>query len=114
MDDRRAITALTEIRSLELEMAQRLDDARAEAKAAVMGARDDARRVVAAARVRGAEHAQLRHQRRLDDATAEAEQIRLDGEAAAAALLETLRPRLIALIDEMIEVVLATSTEGGQ
>jgi vacuolar-type H+-ATPase subunit H len=114
MDEPRALTAITEIRSLELEMAQRLDEARAEVDAAVACASDQARRTVTDAGERGARQAEECRRSRVDAATDQAEQIRHAGEVNAAELLETLRPRLGELIDEMVEVVLSTSGQDGR
>ena len=113
MDGSRAPAALAEIRALELEMARRLDDARARAEATVAEARQRARRVVADARDRGEASAAAHQRERLTAATAEAERIREAGDAEAAAVLASLRPRLQAVVDAMVDVVLATSNDGG-
>lgn len=114
MDEPRALTALNEIRALELEMAQRLDEARVDAAAAVARASDQARSTVSDARERGASQAVERQRVRVDTATVQAEQIRHAGEATATELLETLRPRLGELIDEMVELILSTSGGDGR
>ena len=114
MDESRAVTTLTEIRALELEMARRLDDTRVGAAAAVADATRQARQTVADARERGLLRAEAHHRDRVAAAVAEAEQIRLAGRSDAADLLVELRPRLLGLVDAMLDVVLAPPTvEGG-
>lgn len=105
--------ALAEIRALELEMAQRLDDARTDAEAAKVRAADEARRCVAEAHERGARQAEERRRTRLEAAVAQAEQTRRDGRADAAERRQVVRSRLRDLVDEMVEVVLATTGGNG-
>lgn len=104
---------LAEIRSLELQMAQELDDARAAATEALARARAEGRALVDEAAERGSRHAEERHRDRLVAAAVEAERTRQAGEDAAAELLASLRTRFGELVDDMVEVVLTTS-DGGE
>lgn len=113
MDPPRALTTLTEIRSLELEMARRIDDVRSEVETAVADATRDARQLVAEARERGVRQADARYEHRVAAAVDEADRIRLDGQAAAADLLVAIRPQLLDLVDAMVDVVLATASDEG-
>jgi vacuolar-type H+-ATPase subunit H len=113
MDETRALTTLAEIRSVELEMARRLDDTRVRVETAVAEATQHARHTIADARQRGLRQAETDHQERVAAALAEAEQIRLAGQADAADLLVELRPQLLGLVDAMLDVILATPAEEG-
>lgn len=112
--DERAPAALAEIRSLELEMARRLDDARTRTRTEVDEASMRARQRVADARGRGAEQADAHYQDCVASASAESERIRLTGERDAAELLDTLRPRLDGLVGEMLDLVLTTTNRDGR
>lgn len=114
MNEPRSLDVLKEIRELELETAQRVDEARAEAEAAVTRAAADARRAVADARTRGTRQAEERHLNRLDAAAAEAEHIGRAGQASATELLGRLRSLLGGRIDEMVELLLETAGEDGR
>lgn len=111
MGDDRALTALNEIRSLELEMAQRLDEARAAAAASIADAQRDARATVGAARRRGVDEAEARQRRRVEAAHRDAERIRSSGRSGAAELLDELRPRLRTLLPEMLTLVTTAAEE---
>jgi vacuolar-type H+-ATPase subunit H len=114
MDDSRAFTTLGEIRALELATAGRIDDARLETAAAIAEATGQALRTVASASERGARQADARYEERVAAAVAEADRIRIDGQAAAADLLVTIRPHLLGLVDAMLDLVLETAArEGG-
>jgi hypothetical protein len=113
MDESRALTTLAEIRSLELEMARRLDDTRVRVAEAGVEATHQARHTVEEARERGVRHAETAHHERVAAAVAEADQIRLAGQSDAAELLDELRPQLLGLVDAMLDAILATPTEEG-
>lgn len=113
MDESRALTTLAEIRALELDMARRLDDTRVRVETAVAEATRHAQRTVADARERGLRQAETDHQERVTAAVDDAEQIRLTGRSEAADLLAELRPQLLGLVDEMLDVILATPAEEG-
>jgi len=113
MDETRALTTLAEIRSVELEMARRIDDTRLRIETAVAEANQQARQTIADARQRGLRRAETDHQERVAAALVEAEQIRLTGQADATNLLVELRPLLLGLVDSMLDVILSTPTEEG-
>jgi vacuolar-type H+-ATPase subunit H len=104
---------LADIRSLELQLAQQLDEARRAAADDVASAHEQAGRLVDEATERGTRRAAERRRERLAAADTEAERIRNAGDAAATELLASVRPQLDELVDELVELVLTTSDGGG-
>lgn len=81
------------------------DDARGAADAAVDNAREEAERLLAEARASGTETGRRRHAALIADAEADAEAIRVAGEAAAQELLERVsseRDELIARLTTLL------------
>lgn len=109
-----AASALEQIRRTEMAAARKVEEARVRATEIAAEAEREARRIVDDGKQRGMEAARLRYQEGVDDAEAEAAAIRAAGIADADQLVTLGKERVEALVEEMVEVVLAPPLERGK
>lgn len=103
--------ALTDIRRLELEVAQQLDAARAAAQQRVEQARREAHATLAMAAADGIKQAEERHERARAQAEARANEIRNDGSARAERLIDETMPNVGQAVAALVELVLPSPSE---
>lgn len=96
---------LQDIRNAELDAARRLEAARTAAEAAVTDARRRAQRLVEQAREEGRAEADRRYRQTVDAARGQAGSI--DAEDRIAKLTARVEPKIPALVDAIVELVLS-------
>jgi len=104
---------LEQIRATERETAQRLQAAQAQAQATVDAARREAQELVASARRRGQAASRTRYEEVIQIAQREADRLEAQAESRAASIRASAQPQLPALVDAMVELILAPPTERG-
>ena len=105
--------ALEQIRDVERDVARRILDAEEQAEASVAQAGREADRLLDQGSQEGLETARRAHADAVAAAHEEARQIVREGQTAAEELVTATRPDLAAVVDAMVDLVLAPPAEAG-
>lgn len=105
---------LDAIRVAELKAARRLEEARSEADEALSSARREATVLIAEARLRGREEAQLRFEAEVAAAEEEARSVLAGGDAREDELRGAAQPHRDAAVAALVDLLLAPPLEEGK